>query len=93
MKLRPVPKSEFEGRMLVEFVDEFGTYSLGTWTQSSVDSLGKPPGPKCGDCCHPADHEERKTFKILGKITGGKVYGDEHKGTPIERWFPHAVEG
>jgi hypothetical protein len=71
---------------VVEFVDEFGTYSVGAWTAEAVEALKDPPPPNCGACCHPPSHEERTSYTVIGRIKNGRV-GER----PLTDWLPYVV--
>lgn len=83
---------DFEGLFVIEFVDEFGDKGTGTWTEDAVNDLKKPPAPTCGRCCHPPDQEARGTYVVVGRIKGGKVYGEHADGEPLSRWIPFLIE-
>lgn len=86
MKAPRLPAESFEGCYVVEVLDEFGSYSVGTFTKDQVEALQKRPPPKCGECCHPHDHEPRQTYTVVGKIEKGMV-----AGRPLTDWLPYVV--
>lgn len=87
MNLPKLPKDHYDGRYVVEVVDEFGCLSVGAWSKESVDAIGKPGPAKCGECCHPEGHEPREAISVIGVVRGGKVYGEHADGVPIQKWF------
>lgn len=101
MRAEREPQSRYEGKMVLEFIGETGSYGVAAWTDSEFEeTLVKKRPKKCDGehedpldkCCH-YHEDEKKAWTIIGRVRAGRVYSsaEDSIGQPIQKWFPFVV--
>lgn len=83
MKLPPRSRARYEGKLLVQWVDETGFTTIGFATREELDAA---PKPNCGECCHRP--EPLESYVVIGTMKRGKIEHEDGKTSPVEKWCP-----